>query len=281
MIVDSFEIIKSHISTIAPDSIGFAEIREHINAAESWLCNDLTGSALFSFIEEEKDIPEHRELVEKIQRVIALNAFGRAVPFLNLVLTAAGFGVTNNEKIAPASKERIADLRDGLKSQCADAIEDLIIFLEKEETYRELWKESPSYSLFTDSLLPTFVLFKSYAPYSLAVDAVYPKCRIDFAKLRGKIRTVMASKITNAVGKATVDTLLEEIQANTLSATGSKIIEPLRFALAAYTLGLNDDGDMFISQALSIIKENPTDFPDFASNFADTEFKDNPIVNLC
>ena len=95
------------------------------------------------------------------------------------------------------------------------------------------------------------------------------------------MRTVMASKIANAAGKTTVDALLEQMRSDTLSAGSKKIIEPLRFALAAYTLGLNDDGDMFVSQALSIMKANAEDFPDFAEGFAVTEFKDKPIVNLC
>jgi hypothetical protein len=279
MIIESLDIIKKHVSTITADSISFAEMEEHVRAAESWLKNDLTGKNLFDFIEEHKTDEQHKSLIDKAERIIALNAFGRAVPMLNLVLTSAGFAVTNNEKVAPASKERVADLREGLRRQCADAVEDLIIYLETAEV-GNIWKESPSYSLLTDTFLPTFLLFKNYAAYSEAVDAIYPKCRFDFAKLRGKMRTVMASKITGAIGNQLVDNILVEQRNNSFSESTQKIIENLRFALAAYTLGQNDYGDMFMNIVLSVIKNNPDDFPQ-DTNFGEKEWSDSAIIAMC
>jgi hypothetical protein len=281
MIADNIDILRKHVPTIGNNGIGFAELEEHVKAAESHIRNDLLGSALFDFIEAEKLNAAHGMLTGKVERIIALNAFDRAVPLLNLVLTAAGFGVTNNEKIAPASKERVADLREGLKKQCADAIEDLIIFLEAKPEYADKWKTSPSYSLHTDTFLPTFMLFKSYAPYSVAVDAIYPKCRLAFAGFRGKMRSVMTGKIAGAVGKKTVAALLTAMNTDSLSAVEKQLLEPLRFALAAYTLGQNEEGDSFINMALSIIKDNPDDFEDSGLNFGAPKWKDSAIINLC
>jgi hypothetical protein len=280
MIINNLEIIKKHVSTITDDSIGFAEIEEHVRAAESWLKNDLAGNELFAFVEEHKDDADQKTLIDKVQRVIALDAFARAVPMLNLVLTSAGFAVTNNEKVAPASKERVADLRESLHKQCADAIEDLIIYLEENEV-GILWKTAPSYSFITDSFLPTFLLFKNYAAYSEAVAAVYPKCRFDFAKLRGKMRTVMASKIAGAIGNKLVAKILDQQRSNNFSDATMKIIEPLRFALAAYTLGQNDDGDAFINNVMSIIKDNLADFPDCNIDFGEKEWSNKPIFSMC
>ncbi|MDR1551875.1 MAG: hypothetical protein LBS69_00205 [Prevotellaceae bacterium] len=281
MIVDNIDILKKHVPTVAGDSVSFAELEEHVRAAESWLRNNISGSALYDFMEMNIEIPLHGMLLYKMQRVISLRGFENAVPMLNLVLTSAGFAVTNNEKVAPASKERVADLREGLKRECADAIEDMITFLETDETYTELWKMSPSYSFFSDTFLPTFMLFKNYAPYADSVASIFPKCRLDFAALRGKMRSVMAGKITGATGKKIVLELIDGMNSDTLSVVEKKLLEPLRFALAAYTLGLNDEGDSFINQALSIIKENADDFPDSGLNFGGHEWTDSPIINMC
>ncbi|MDR2064449.1 MAG: hypothetical protein LBP85_01870 [Prevotellaceae bacterium] len=281
MIVDNLNILKKHVATIAPDSINFEDLEAHVSAAESWLENDITGKDLYGFVAIKKAAETDLHLVNKVQRIISLKAFGNAVPQLNLVLTSAGFAVTNNEKVAPASKERVADLRYSLKKQCADAVEDLLAYLENDETYKELWKSSPSYSLLTDSFLPTFVLFKNYAPYSEQTASIFPKCRLDFAALRGKMRSVMAGKIEGSIGKKLVEELLSAMRSNALSNTQRQLLEPLRFALAAYTLGMNDEGDLFINQALSVIKDSPDDFPDSGLTFGTQEWKDSPIINMC
>ncbi|MDR0754507.1 MAG: hypothetical protein LBF04_03875 [Prevotellaceae bacterium] len=281
MIVDNINTVKKHIAAITPDAISFAELEESIRATESWLRNNILGNLLYDFIVAKKEANSDLVLVSKAERIISLHAFCAAVPQLNLILTAAGFAVTNNEKVAPASKERVADLRAGLKKQCADAVEDLLVFLEKESDCKELWETSPSYTLFTDSFLPTYMLFKNYAQLSEAVASIFPKCRLDFATLRGKMRSVMAGKIAGAIGKKLTDELLDAMNVNNLSEAQKKLLEPLRFALAAYTLGLNDDGDTFINQALSVIKENPDDFANSGLSFATQEWLDKPIINLC
>ena len=276
MIVNDIDIVKRHVVTIAQGEISFAELEEHVRASELWLKNDILGKSLAALADD----TANTDLIEHCERIISLDAFSRAVPMLNLVLTQAGFAVTNNEKVAPASKERVADLRDSLNRQCAESVENLLIFLEatEKEEYIKAWEQSPSYSLFTDTFLPTFMLFKSYASYSEAVKSIYPSYRRDFAKLRGKMRSVMAGEISGAIGKDFVELLLSKIGTNSLEEPEKKILEPLRFALAAYTLGLMEDGDLFLTQSLSILKN---DFSNMGDNFVDKSFSDRKIINLC
>ena len=265
MIVDTLDILKQHIATIAAVN-SFALFKSYVEAAESWIKTQLLGADLFDFVEEHKADEAHGALVVRVQRIIALNGFDRSVPFMDLVQTDNGFAVTNTEALAPASKERVAALRAGLQRECDAAIEDLLLFLEENADYHDEWKGSPVYTLLSDTFLPTFTLFQRYAPYSAAVDAIYPKCRLDFARLNGKLRGIMANQITNVLGTEFTNDLLEELRDNDLSDANKKLMEPLRFALGLYTMGLNAQADGFMGKITALLKANPEQYPVWAAS---------------
>jgi hypothetical protein len=265
MIVDSLDILKQHIATIAAvDS--FALFKSYIEAAESWAKSQLLGADLFDYVEEHKSDEAHRALVGRVQRIIALNGFDRSVPFMDLVQTSNGFAVTGTDGLVPASRERVAALRAGLQRECDAAIEDLLLFLEENAAYHDEWKGAPVYALLTDTFLPTFTLFKRYAPYSAAVDAVYPKCRLDYARLNGRMREVMASQIANTLGTEFTADLLEELRDGDVSAANKKILEPLRFALGLYTLGLDAQAAGFLGRVTALLKAHPEQYPVWAAS---------------
>jgi hypothetical protein len=265
MIVDNLDVLKKHVATIAAVN-SFELFKSYMEAAENWAKTQLLGADLFDFVEEYKSDEAHSALVGRVQRIIALNGFDRSVPFMDLVQTNTGFAVTNTDGLAPASKERVAALRAGVQRECDAAIEDLLLFLEENEAYHDEWKGAPVYTLLTDTFLPSFTLFQRYAPYSAAVDAVYPKCRLDFARLNGKMREVMASQITNALGTEFTAGLLEELRDGDLTSDNKKIIAPLRFALGLYTLGLNAQAAGFMGKVTALLKANPELYPAWAAS---------------
>jgi hypothetical protein len=265
MIVDSLDILKQHVATIAAVN-SFVLFKSYVEAAESWAKTQLLGADLFDYVDAHKTDEAHRDLIVRVQRIIALNGFDRSVPFMDLVQTETGFAVTSTENLAPASKERVAALRAGLQRECDAAIEDLLLFLEEAAEYHDEWKGSPVYTLLTDTFLPTFTLFKRYAPYSAAVDAVYPKCRLDFSRLNGKLREIMANQITNVLGTEFTADLLEELRDDDLTGANEKILEPLRFALGLYTLGLDTQAAGFIGKVTALLKANPEQYPAWAAS---------------
>jgi hypothetical protein len=265
MIVDSLDILKRHVATIAAVN-SFELFKSYIEAAESWTKTQLLGADLFDYVEAHKADEAHRALVVRVQRIIALNGFDRSVPFMDLVQTNNGFAVTNTEGLTPASKERVAALRAGLQRECDAAIEDLLLFLEKTTEYHDEWKGSPTYTLLTDTFLPTFTLFKRYAPYSALVDAIYPKCRLDFVRLNGKLREVMAGQIANTLGTEFTNDLLEELRDDDVTDANKKIVEPLRFALGSYTLGLDAQADKFMGKVTALLKAHPEQYPAWATS---------------
>lgn len=62
-------------------------------------------------------------------RCICLTAAYRAVPQLDLVVTPTGFGVVSNQTTAPASRERVAALREQLRREASDSYDRLCFAL--------------------------------------------------------------------------------------------------------------------------------------------------------
>jgi hypothetical protein len=265
MIVDSLDIVKKYVATIASLS-QFELLKSYMEAAEEWVKNDLLGTDLYDLAEKDKTDATHALLVARIQRIVSLNGFNRAVPFLDVVQTDNGFAVTRTEGLAPASKERVAALRAELEQECDHAVESLLFFLEETATYHEKWKKSPAYALLTDTFLPTFRIFKRHVPYSEEVVAVYPKGRLEFARLQGKMRAVMANQIDAVLGDAFKEELLTQMRGNSLTKDNEWLLEPARFALALYTLGIDVRGDGFLNRVAAMLKNNPTVYPTWANS---------------
>ena len=59
-------------------------------------------------------------------RVICLQAYDLALPHLDIVLTETGFGVVNNQNVAPASADRVNRLRQQVRDSRDDAVDDLL-----------------------------------------------------------------------------------------------------------------------------------------------------------
>ena len=84
-------------------------------------------------------------------KVLATDAFLRAVPSLDLVLTPNGFGIVSNNTIAPASKDRVDRLLSSLESNRDYAIEQLL----HELLQQPEWKETPQGRYFLSTLYQT------------------------------------------------------------------------------------------------------------------------------
>ena len=71
------------------------------------------------------------------RRAVYATAAYRALPTLDLVATQNGFGVVSNNNIAPASKERVAALRESLRQYKSDCKDQCL-----ERYYQELKKKN-------------------------------------------------------------------------------------------------------------------------------------------
>lgn len=74
-------------------------------------------------------------LAQACARYICARAYYEASAHLDLVLTATGFGVVNNDNVAPASADRVKALRDRLSRQMSDYYDEI----KSEARYFEAW----------------------------------------------------------------------------------------------------------------------------------------------
>ena len=84
-------------------------------------------------------------------KVLATDAFLRAVPSLDLVLTPNGFGVVSNNTIAPASKDRVDRLLTSLENSRDFAIDQLL----HELLANPDWRTTPQGRFFLATLFQT------------------------------------------------------------------------------------------------------------------------------
>ena len=85
-----------------------------------------------------------------VTKLVAYDAYWRAIPSLDLILTPNGFDIVSNENIAPASKERIERLMTSLEAQRDSVAENLLLHL---SVYEE-WRQTAQGKYFSVTMFP-------------------------------------------------------------------------------------------------------------------------------
>ncbi|MBE6311318.1 MAG: hypothetical protein E7080_09745 [Bacteroidales bacterium] len=109
--------IPNVLATVDDEVSLFDKLSPHLNMAESWLIENVTGQPVFDKIA----IGDRDMRFVNVAMFVVSHAFAMAIPSLDLVLTPNGFGIVSNNNIAPASAERVERLINSLyviKSQC-------------------------------------------------------------------------------------------------------------------------------------------------------------------
>lgn len=140
-------------SATTPDDTLFDNLAGFISDAEERLTSIVGEPMTEKLAGSEYDLvsaPVDRS--EKVMRLMAqwvcLTAYYDAVPHLDLVLTATGFGVVSNANVAPASEHRVNALSQRLKRH---AIECRLRLIDELRHFKE-WNELPIASELIDSL---------------------------------------------------------------------------------------------------------------------------------
>ncbi len=130
------DTLKHYIPNVFAEVEGedslFTKLKPHIRQAEAWMEYRIIRPAALVLPEEGSGSGsgsgegEGENLaLELARQIVAAEAFRMAVPSLDLILTPNGFGIVSNNTVAPASKERVASLVEGLIEMRDAAIEQL------------------------------------------------------------------------------------------------------------------------------------------------------------
>ena len=129
------------------------KMQSYLEQAEVEAASGCLGKEIYESLDTYEDAKN------KFMDVVSLAAFYNAVPFIDLVLTPTGFGVVSNSNVVPASRERVAALREATIIQRDTAIDLLISIL---FATCKPWKESELGKVITN----TFIWSAEYLRYS-------------------------------------------------------------------------------------------------------------------
>ena len=115
------QYIPNALVTVSGEQSLFDKLQIDLQLSESWFAR------IFGVVES----------TPTACKVLATDAFLRAVPSLDLVLTANGFGIVSNNTIAPASKDRVDRLLSSLEQNRDFAIDQLLHELLQQSEWRE------------------------------------------------------------------------------------------------------------------------------------------------
>ena len=133
--------------SVAGEPTFFQKLEPFLLSAETWAEQRITGPAALDEMAQMQ--PERIEL-HLLSVIIVSEAFRQAVPSLDLVLTANGFGIVSNTNVVPASQERITRLVDSLESTRDDAISSVLPYLDKLDG----WANTEQQTWFKATLFP-------------------------------------------------------------------------------------------------------------------------------
>jgi hypothetical protein len=231
----------SQMQQIIPTIVGngdFDLYKTYRNDAETWLVNDIIGEELFTDIQESHNgssgvAEKWAKALLLCRNIVALKAYHIAIPFLDLVQTANGFAVTMNANQAPASKDRVKALRNGVLERLNDAIEYLLKFLDDNIITFGAWLDAPSYTQRHNLLLQSARDFQKY----LNINTSH---RLYLAMVP-MIQYVEDMHINSTLSKDLMDQIKAEIMEEELSEPNALILPDLKNAVANFTMSVAID----------------------------------------
>jgi hypothetical protein len=275
----TYEQLRERIPSLAAYSEEGKEMDRYntfMKQAERWVKNNITGIPLFAIIETEpaaSTVPDAPVVVyptaeaqELLLNIICNKGMIEAIPFLDLIDSGSGFSVTNNQNLAPASKERVAAFKQAVIDQHTQAVEDFIIFLEQNEVYHEAWKGSETYSILTETFIPTLTEFRRYAPFAGS--------RLDFIAQLPTFRQVISHHITPHLSAELVDEIIEQLRDDDLSTANQKIIYFIKMGYALLATDAHNHGKANIQRAQTYILDNISSYPTFEASSLYTQIQD-------
>lgn len=282
MIIDNFLQMKTYLPaiTIKADITALDDMK---NIAEQELVDEILSEELYQLILQDRT--EHKTLAVQCERIISLNAFLKAIPDMDLVLTQSGFAVHNSESMSPASTARVKGLTISIQERVDNATDTLIRYLISSNKYEDIWRSSSQFSNITAGIISTYTEFKEHAQYSPAVANVYPKNYSEFKKMYANFSMAIIGEIAPYLSADYCSELIEKVRDKELLTLHEKyVLSLIKYAICAISMNDITTGRSYVIKARSYMLKRGDDFPTFmASDEAkalDSTDNDGPIYSM-
>lgn len=101
-------------------------------------------------------------LLPYVERPLAFFTYLDLVDTMDLVHTSAGFAVTSNPNMTPASKDRVAKFKAGMERNAYNGLEALLEFLEEKASDYPDWQKSDTYKDIQNHFIDSAKEFDTY-----------------------------------------------------------------------------------------------------------------------
>ena len=254
MLIENDAMVRQYIPNVLATCEGemslYDKLQSHLKISERWLVENFVGEALletWSALEE-----ENRELA-LCRQIVVVNAFRRAVPSLDLVLTPNGFGIVSNGNIAPASADRVRSLQEGLTADRDEAVQQLLLLMAQSE----VWRASVQGQFFGATLFPTLDLSRLAGRTS---DVWH-----HYKTLRQQVILIEDELAEKYISEDVYARLRQHVQSGEVSAVERPIVEALRAIELELLAGKPLNYPRVIS-LVQTIREKPNDFPEWQTS---------------
>lgn len=209
-------IIKNVQSTVTGEETLYSKLTLALNNAEAWLSEVITGGITLT-----------SDMQNYAKAVVAHKAFHDAIPCLDLILTPNGFGIVSNQNVAPASAERVKNLRAAELAARDEAIDRLFRLLFASTDYRA----TERFKWFSSSLFqtPSLALWLGETP----INGRFEFFLTTSAEIRSMERKLVASHISQPIFDSCCAMLATGTVTDNLGEQYSHITKMLRIILIA------------------------------------------------
>lgn len=254
MLINNDEQLRQFLPNVLATCDGevslFDKLQFHLNNAEQWLAENVTGRNFISTVAGAQADDATRAL---LCQTIAAHAFHVALPSLDLVLTPTGFGIVSNGNIAPASAERVARLSESLLLLRDTLIDQLLSHLCQNAS----WRETPQATYFSASLFPSLELSQLAGHTS----DLWEHYRV----LRQQVLSIEYELATKYISEALYARFRQHALQQTLSASELPIVVNLR-NIEVELLAGKPLNYVLLKSLVNDIRSNPVDFPEWQSS---------------
>lgn len=212
-------------------------------------------------VDLDPDAPATEKLIQKLKPVLANLTILESIPQFNLVATGSGFGIVSNPNQAPASMERVRDLKDSCLQAANDGLDILLMYLENHVDKYPSWNKS---CINTGSLIASASVFDQFIDISCSrrrfVDL---KRHINFEEATTFISIFSSEFLTElrAGSDTGVKPLIQQALAHLAEIHFQRAINP-----AADTSHLLNKYVTALSKSMAYLRTHLDTYPTYAAN---------------
>ena len=236
-----------------------------LTRAQEWVTDHIIGDAIETALEGGAEIGQndpHGKLRELVGRVISELAYLTSIAESDLQRSEAGFVVQNNDKMSPASLQRverlIQSLNERINSDCDSLVHYLLKYSKAEDPY-DYWRDTPQFEFLTDAFIPTMVIMRQNA-------STMPVQRwTDFYDLLPKMNIALRTSVARYVSIEQIDALLSDYRTDELQEIQRKVLRWLRMAVLGEVTNA-DNATRFAIEARNYMLQHESAFPEFVAS---------------